>query len=341
VHEALALARRVVGALEQRVRVPEEEDGGEEARDVDGGVPGERDEGPGPGRERQGARGRRGARPLPDGARARRRRRHGRQPRGVGGAPGAGHEEREQRHAVAERVVHADRRGGGGLGGWEVEDVELPERAGLVHGQRRQRRHVVLHGPVRVARHHRGVQPRVDDVVVQVHRRRHPSRTTGPVLHLATTQSHSTYVKNLNLAAAFEQTWRCACAYLDAAEARVARELGLDAGAGGGEVHGRGDPDHDDDVEVLHQPRGGAHELPVLPSPGGGERAVAPGRVHRERPLPQGGRRRRRRVHRSGRRRRSLIPRPGARCRRTGASVLHGFPFPTQDDQWCGGYILI
>ena len=74
-------------------------------------------------------------------------------------------------------------------------------------------------------------------------------------------------------------------AYLDAAEARVARELGLDAGAGGGEVHGRGDPDHDDDVEVLQQPRGGAHELPVLPVPG----AVAPGRVNRERPLPHGG----------------------------------------------------
>jgi hypothetical protein len=88
--------------------------------------------------------------------------------------------------------------------------------------------------------------------------------------------------------------------YLDAAEARVACELGLDAGAGGGEVHGRGDPDHDDDVEVLHEPGGGAHGLPLLLPPGAlarqpdpdpsavGGRAIAPGRVHRELPLPQG-----------------------------------------------------
>jgi len=190
VNEALALVLPVVHPLEERVRVSEEENRGQEGGDVDHGVPGQHGEGPHPRRERQCARGRRRPRPLPDRARAPcGQRRHGGQPGRVGGAPGARHEEREQRHAVAERVVHADRRGGGGLGGGEVEDVELPERAGPVHGQRGQRRHVVLHGPVRVARHRRRVQLRVDDVVVQVHRRRHPPPaavffTGRVVLHL-------------------------------------------------------------------------------------------------------------------------------------------------------------
>jgi hypothetical protein len=40
--------------------------------------------------------------------------------------------------------------------------------------------------------------------------------------------------------------------YLDAAEVWVARELGLDAGAEGRDVEGRGGADDDDDVEIFH-----------------------------------------------------------------------------------------
>ena len=67
--------------------------------------------------------------------------------------------------------------------GREVEDVELPERAGVVHGRRGQRRQVVLHGLVRLGRRGGGVQVGEDHVVVQVHRGPHPPRL-GALFHV-------------------------------------------------------------------------------------------------------------------------------------------------------------
>lgn len=173
--------------LEERVRVLEEQYGGEEAGDVHHGMPREHEEGPDPRRELQAPRGRRRARALVDGAPACRERRHGRKPRRVCRAAGARHEEREQRHAVPQGVVHADGRGGRGLGGREVEEVELPQRPRPVHGGRGERRHVVLHGHVRVGRHGGRVETRVDEVVVHVHRRLCPTEDAVLARHLHVT----------------------------------------------------------------------------------------------------------------------------------------------------------
>lgn len=79
--------------------------------------------------------------------------------------------------------MDAEHGGGRRLGGGEVQDVDLPERPRLVHGERGQGRHVVLQDPVGVGRDGGGVQVGDDDVVVQVHRGADPSRL-GPVQHL-------------------------------------------------------------------------------------------------------------------------------------------------------------
>lgn len=54
----------------------------------------------------------------------------------VGGFAGAGEEEGHEGGAVAEGMVDAEDDNGGGFGGLEVEDVEIPERAGKVNGGR-------------------------------------------------------------------------------------------------------------------------------------------------------------------------------------------------------------
>lgn len=176
-HEALAAELDALGrGHEGCALVAQEPRRGHEARDVHQCVPREQDVGPQPQRERHEARGKRGALPGVDRARAARRGRQLRQPRRVRGAAGARDEQRQQRDAVAEGVVHADGDGGGGLGRREVQDVELPERAGVVHGRRGQPGQVVLHGLVRLGRHGGGFQAGDDDVIVQVHRGPHPPR---------------------------------------------------------------------------------------------------------------------------------------------------------------------
>jgi hypothetical protein len=174
VHDALAAELDALGSHEWRARVAQEPRRGHEPQDVHERVPREHDVRPRPQDERREPRGRECAgvrRPRPS-----RRWRELRQPRRIGGAARARDEEGQQRDAVAEGVVHADGHGGRRLGCREVEDVELPERAGLVHGRRGQRGDVVLDGLVRVGRRGGGVQVGEDDVVVQVHRAAHPPR---------------------------------------------------------------------------------------------------------------------------------------------------------------------
>jgi hypothetical protein len=171
VHDALAAEFDALGAHEWRAPVAQEPRRGHEAQDVHQRVPREHDVRPRVQDERHEPR-RERRRPRP----ARRRGRQLRQPRRVRGAARARDEEGQQRDAVAEGVVHADGHSGGRLGGREIEDVELPERARLVHGHRGQRGQVVLDGLVRVARRGGGVQVGEDEVVVQVHRGAHPPR---------------------------------------------------------------------------------------------------------------------------------------------------------------------
>lgn len=217
--------------------------------------------------------------------------------------------------------MHADGNGGGGLGRREVQDVELPERAGVVHGRRGQPGQVVLHGLVRLGRRGSGFQAGDDDVIIQVHRGPHPPRLG--VLS------------------------RITIIHLDAGEAWVADERDLQPRARRRDVHRRAQPDHGHDVAVevrlAEQPPRGAHRLahrlqvtlprccrrrrggrhralllpllrrlittrPIWPGRGLRRRAVgsSSSRVYRDHPLPQRGRRgagaagirRRGRIHR-------------------------------------------
>ncbi|WVZ99545.1 LOW QUALITY PROTEIN: hypothetical protein U9M48_044823, partial [Paspalum notatum var. saurae] len=188
VHEALAAELDALGGgQERRSRVAQEQGCGNEAQDVDERVPHEQDVEPHPQHEGQEARRERRARVGVHRAPAARSGRQFRQARRVRGAAGAGDEERQQRDAVAEGVVHAQEDGGRCFGGREVEDVELPEWAGVVHGRRGQRRQVVLYGLVWLGRRGGGVQVGDNDVVVQVHRGPHPPRLAvlfHVILHL-------------------------------------------------------------------------------------------------------------------------------------------------------------
>lgn len=171
VHEPLGVELGALCALERGRGVLQEDGSGDEVGDVDERVPHEHQSDPEPAEESEGAESpRRGARrPVGSG--------EGREGVGVGRLAEAGEEEGHEGGAVAEGVVNAEDGDGGGLGGGEVEDVELPHGAGGVHGGPAKGGHVVLQEAVRgggVAAI--GVQVRDHQVLLYLHVGPHPPR---------------------------------------------------------------------------------------------------------------------------------------------------------------------